>query len=129
LAAAHLALSISHTNNADRAATLASLSSWVSTIALLPGNGAYGRVLEREKGVGGSSLMGMDARERHEWLVKVLVEFARCQKEELDADVQVALGVLFNTSGVGLVPFFLCLAVSDDGRGADDAFWISFSPF
>lgn len=51
----------------------------------------------------------MDVRERHEWLVKVLVEFARCgvvggklgeSEEGMDADVQIALGVLFNTSGV-----------------------------
>lgn len=54
--------------------------------------------------------MGMDDRERHDWLVKVLVEFARCPQQqvggggaELDADVQVALGVLFNTSGVSVL--------------------------
>ena len=49
--------------------------------------------------------MGLAAggKERFDWIVGALVGFARSGsgvEGEVDADVQIALGVLFNTSGV-----------------------------
>lgn len=95
----YLALAVSHTNNNDRLSTFSALESWITHSA--QANPAYAASLAEAK----KREIGLAAggKERFDWIVGALVGFARNgngQEGGVDADVQIALGVLFNTSGV-----------------------------
>ncbi|KAK8853461.1 hypothetical protein IAR55_004168 [Kwoniella newhampshirensis] len=83
---AYLALSVSYTNEGESEAACTMLERWIRL-------GEEGAILE---GVEQSTIRwGDSGRER---LVERLIGMARMNPEEVDADVQVALGVLFNAS-------------------------------
>lgn len=86
---AWLALAVSYTNENDREEALEALERWISV------NDTYRDTVhayERTR---------TPATSRHRRLANVLMAMARssAQRDSVDADVQVALGVLFNASG------------------------------
>ncbi|WWD19889.1 hypothetical protein CI109_104358 [Kwoniella shandongensis] len=83
---AYLALAVSYTNEGEAEAACTVLERWIRL-------GEEGRVVEGVEQ--GKARWGDSGRER---LVERLIDMARQNPEEVDADVQVALGVLFNAS-------------------------------
>ena len=83
----YLALAVSYTNEGDQGAANIMLEKWIEL-----GDGVTDLPLERREGEG-------LARERDR-LIGRLIDAARRSPEEIDADVQIALGVLFNSSEV-----------------------------
>lgn len=105
----YLALAVSHTNNNDRTSTFSTLEAWITHSA--EANPLYVPSLAAATESRLAKPLDAGSKERFDWIVSVLVGFARAGAEmgEVDADVQVALGVLFNTSGVSplsLLPRF-----------------------
>lgn len=85
---AWLALAVSYTNENCRVDAYDSLQSWVENSDL------YSGVMKSVQGGQGRS-----AQERHEYVTGLFLEAARTNPgENLDPDVQIALGVLFNVS-------------------------------
>lgn len=107
LSEAYLTLAISHTNNSDPTATFRALESWVDHQSQ-SASGPYRGLLQRweqQTGIGSVERDGLSTKARGEWLSGVLIEMVKTGVElgqRVDGDVQVALGVLFNTSGVRL---------------------------
>lgn len=91
-----LALAVSYTNEGDRLATFESLERWIDS------NDRYADVVSTQRSVhqgASADTTNLSYSERHERLVSTLLSMARHNsQEEVDADVQVALGVLFNAS-------------------------------
>lgn len=79
---AYLALAVSYTNEGENEAACTMLEDWIKLKDIKNTTGADG-----QKG-----------RNRDK-LIESLIEIARQTPHEIDADVQVALGVLFNMSG------------------------------
>ncbi|OWT42085.1 peroxin-5 [Cryptococcus neoformans Bt1] len=79
---AYLALAVSYTNEGENEAACTMLEDWIKLKDIKNATGADG-----QKG-----------RNRDK-LIESLIEIARQTPHEIDADVQVALGVLFNMSG------------------------------
>lgn len=78
---AYLALAVSYTNEARDEQAMASLESWI------------------ELGGGGrNETPGLTIPERQAFIIDRLIGIARQRPDDLDPDVQVALGVLFNSS-------------------------------
>lgn len=100
--AAHLALAVSFTNEGRRGEAYAEVNRWVDSIAREAGASAYANEIEQYRGLFGAALpdaMG----DRHAYLSNLLIRLAQSRAEQqgaegVDADVQVALGVLFNAS-------------------------------
>ena len=89
--AACLALAVSYTNESEREAANTMLEKWIELGEQVHGNldGGRGDVLD-------SSM-----ESRRDRLVERLIDIARETPDVVDADVQIALGVLFNSSEVG----------------------------
>lgn len=83
---------------------------------------ALERWIELGDGAGAvSEAPGETAEERQARIVERLIAIARQRPDDLDVDVQVALGVLFNSSEVSLLPSLaqhkLTMAGLPKGRG------------
>ncbi|BGP40597.1 hypothetical protein JCM10449v2_004559 [Rhodotorula kratochvilovae] len=99
--AAHLALAVSFTNEGRRGEAYGEIDRWVDTLALAS-QGAYANEIAQYRGLFGAQLPETMA-ERHTYLSNLLIRLAQSRAEQVgaagvDADVQVALGVLFNSS-------------------------------
>ena len=94
--ASWLALAISHTNENDRNAADDAIEQWVRR------NEKYKQVVtdffERVEKLNGGTLDSLSYLRRHEELVDCLMGMVRAGSGEVDADVQIALAVLLNTS-------------------------------
>lgn len=94
---AWLALAVSYTNENDRMAAFEAIERWIEATP------QYSAIVKQHRG-GDSNQKGSKANqsfsERHERLSNQLIALARhgSMQNEIDADVQVALGVLFNAS-------------------------------
>ncbi|BGP25133.1 peroxisomal biogenesis factor 5 [Rhodotorula toruloides] len=99
--AAHLALAVSYTNEGRRGESYEETDRWVS--AQMGENRAYANEIEQYRNLFGATLPD-NMVERHAYLSNLLIRLAqhRAEKGEgaagVDADVQIALGVLFNSS-------------------------------
>lgn len=102
---AYLSLAVSHTNNSDPAATFRALEAWVESRSQ-SASGPYVGILdqwERQTGLDQAARKGLAMKAMEEWLSGALIEMVKAGVElgnDVDGDLQVALGVLFNTSGV-----------------------------
>ncbi|KAM0750293.1 hypothetical protein T439DRAFT_326252 [Meredithblackwellia eburnea MCA 4105] len=93
---AYLALAVSFTNENERASAYESVDKWVDSLApryakeVDTYRDLFGRLPPANAGMSG----------RHEYLTGLLIRLAQAGTEgaAVDADVQIALGVLFNTS-------------------------------
>ena len=99
--AAHLALAVSYTNEGRRGEAYAEINRWVDSIATEAG-GSYANEIEQYRGLFGAALPE-SMTERHTYLSNLLIRLAQSRAEQkgaadVDADVQVGLGVLFNAS-------------------------------
>jgi peroxin-5 len=103
--AAHLALAISYTNESRRGAAYEQIDKWIDVIAR-PGvegsNKVYANEIAQYRNLFGSALPATST-ERHQYLTNLLIRLAQSGTESMieggvDADVQVAMGVLFNSS-------------------------------
>lgn len=83
----YLALAVSYTNEGQKEAANTMLSKWID-------------LGEEERRDG--ETYGGTYEERRARLVERLIDMARASPEEVDADIQIALGVLFNSSEVSL---------------------------
>ncbi|KAG8710832.1 hypothetical protein FRC08_016663 [Ceratobasidium sp. 394] len=87
---AYLALAVSYANEGDKVSAHRAIGSWM---------GARGATVRK---VGGPGELGVvdgvgTVEEIHQEYVRELLNMARASGEEIDADVQMALGVLLNT--------------------------------
>ncbi|KAN0064634.1 hypothetical protein ACQY0O_002263 [Thecaphora frezii] len=114
---AWLALAVSYTNENDRPAAYEAIERWIETnnrytevvrahcASMQPSlssqqqqEGASTRLHDRlDSGLSQASSTS-SLYDRHEQLTSLLIALARSSPDEIDADVQVALGVLFNSS-------------------------------
>lgn len=96
---AWLALAVSYTNESDRNAALEAVERWVDAT---PEYRAIVREYRKQFDESQNSINKATQTqvERHEALIKLLIALARhsSTQNNIDADVQVALGVLFNAS-------------------------------
>lgn len=103
--AALLALAVSHTNENDRGGALGAIERWID----IESNGRYADAVRTHRALNGDSteanaaIMGrLNARQKD--LVECLMTMARMSPDgQIDADIQIALGVLLNTSEVSIV--------------------------
>lgn len=102
--AAHLALAISYTNESRRGAAYEQIDQWVNVVARAEGseNKVYANEIAQYRNLFGQSLP-QTSTERHQYLTGLLIRLAQSGSESMieggvDADVQVAMGVLFNSS-------------------------------
>ncbi|GAA6017532.1 hypothetical protein JCM10207_008259 [Rhodosporidiobolus poonsookiae] len=104
--AAHLALAISFTNEGKRFDAYEQINQWVDALARSSEGAApaYANEIDQYRNLFGASLP-RTVQERHAYLSNLLIRLAQSHAERaaggahaVDADVQVALGVLFNTS-------------------------------
>jgi peroxin-5 len=97
---AHLGLAVSFTNEGRRYEAYEEIDRWISTLSSSSGNRGYANEISQYRNLLGSSLpQGM--KERLDYLSGLLIRLAQNGAEAaggIDADVQVALGVLFNSS-------------------------------
>lgn len=89
---AWLALAISHTNDNNRIAAYNAIEEWLNR------NPRYQNVIGNYR-----SVHGHDTDRKHSELIECLMIAARSGGEDVDADVQIALAVLLNTSEVRIV--------------------------
>jgi peroxin-5 len=97
---AWLALAVSYTNENDRPAALEATERWIDSLE------QYAAVVAAHRASAGGSAAATSAAsstsplERHIRLIDTLIAIARhgSEAEHVDADIQVALGVLFNAS-------------------------------
>ncbi|THH08296.1 hypothetical protein EW145_g2790 [Phellinidium pouzarii] len=91
-----LALAISHTNEGDRAAADGAIEQWVRR------NTKYERLVteyfDRVERLNDGTLDSLTQLRRHDELIHCLMTMARSGNGEVDADVQIALAVLLNSS-------------------------------
>lgn len=86
---AYLALAVSYTNEAVYEKARVMLGKWIDMAHIT------GMASESDDMSGSAQV--------HERLVERLIDMARSSPEEIDPDVQIALGVLFNSSEVGTI--------------------------
>ncbi len=92
---AWLALAVSYTNENDRTQAFEAIEQWIQS------SQQYAEVVRQHRAAGGAaSLQNMTPLQRHSILTETLIALARygSQAGDVDADVQIALGVLFNAS-------------------------------
>ncbi|KXS11909.1 TPR-like protein [Gonapodya prolifera JEL478] len=87
---AWLALAVSYTNENSREDVQDALEAWIEN------HPRYGGILARRRAEGPVPTSGPD---RHAFVTGLLLDAVRSNPGDFDADVQVALGVLFNGSG------------------------------
>ncbi|GAA5987611.1 hypothetical protein JCM10908_007135 [Rhodotorula pacifica] len=98
--AAHLALSVSYTNEGRRTDAYEHLNKWVDAIAQ---DRTYANEIAQYRNLFGNALPN-SIQDRQTYLSNMLIRLAQSRAETragadgIDADVQVALGVLFNSS-------------------------------
>ncbi|GAA6018780.1 hypothetical protein JCM11491_003444 [Sporobolomyces phaffii] len=104
--AAHLALAISFTNESRRGAAYEQIDRWVDVLAQQSSSSSsdhrtYANEIAQYRNLFGPTLPETST-ERHQYLTGLLIRLAQSGTEsmggEVDADVQVAMGVLFNSS-------------------------------
>lgn len=99
--AAHLALAVSYTNEGRRTDAYEHLNRWIDAVA--ESSRAYANEIDQYRSLFGSRLPN-SLQERQVYLSNLLIRLAQSRAETesgaagVDADVQVALGVLFNSS-------------------------------
>ncbi|GAA5965520.1 hypothetical protein JCM3765_007362 [Sporobolomyces pararoseus] len=98
--AAHLALAISYTNESRRGAAYEQIDKWVDVVSR--SDRVYANEISQYRNLFGSTLPSTST-ERHQYLTGLLIRLAQSGTESMveggvDADVQVAMGVLFNSS-------------------------------
>lgn len=86
---AYLALAVSYTNEGTHQKARVLLDKWIQM-------GEANAIMTETGDLGGAGY-------NHDQLVERLVDLARMSPEEVDPDVQIALGVLFNSSEVSTV--------------------------
>lgn len=98
LGEAYLALAISYTNENDRELAYDALDKWVDAL----GTKHYAREVENYRDLFGRMPEGgRRGNEQHAYLTGLLIQLAQSRVEQdgnVDAEVQIGLGVLFNTS-------------------------------
>lgn len=101
--AAHLALAVSYTNEGRRTDAYEHLNQWVDAIAREQGS-YYANEIAQYRNLFGAALPN-SIQDRQVYLSNMLIRLAQSRAERsqggaegVDADVQVALGVLFNSS-------------------------------
>lgn len=101
--AAHLALAVSYTNEGRRTDAYEHLNRWVDAIAREQGS-YYANEIAQYRNLFGAALPN-SIQDRQVYLSNMLIRLAQSRAERsqggaeaVDADVQVALGVLFNSS-------------------------------
>ncbi|GAA6032299.1 hypothetical protein JCM8097_008106 [Rhodosporidiobolus ruineniae] len=104
--AAHLGLAVSYTNEGRRFEAYEEIDRWVSALGrsteATPTSRAYANEIDQYRNLFGAQLP-TTSRERLEYLSGLLIRLAQSHAEVggghgVDADVQIALGVLFNSS-------------------------------
>jgi peroxin-5 len=94
---AHLALAVSYTNENERAKAYEAIDKWIDTLAV----SRYTREVDAYRDLFGKLPDGGSSA-RHEYLTGMLIRLAQSRTEidgaDVDAEVQIGLGVLFNTS-------------------------------
>lgn len=94
---AHLALAVSYTNENERALAYEAVDKWIATLAA----SRYHREVDNYRDMFGP-LPASNSRDKHEYLTGLLIQLAQSRAEldgaDVDAEVQIGLGVLFNTS-------------------------------
>lgn len=94
---AYLALAVSFTNENERTQSYESIDRWADTLA----RDRYARQVDNYRDMFGK-LPTTTTKDKHEYLTGLLINLAQSQSEvegaEVDAEVQIGLGVLFNTS-------------------------------
>lgn len=95
---AYLALAVSYTNENERAQSYDSIDRWVETL----GTERYARQVDAYRNLFGRLPNTTSTRDKHEYLTGLLITLAQSRAEvdgaDVDAEVQIGLGVLFNTS-------------------------------
>lgn len=94
---AYLALAVSYTNENERSLSYEAIDRWVDTL----GVERYTNEVDAYRDLFGKLPEGA-SKERHEYLTGLLIRLAQGRAEvdgaDVDAEVQIGLGVLFNTS-------------------------------
>ncbi|KAK4054624.1 hypothetical protein OIO90_003436 [Microbotryomycetes sp. JL221] len=94
---AYLALAVSYTNENERALAYESIDRWIDTLAA----SRYAREVDNYRDLFGT-LPSTTSRDKHDYLTGLLIRLAQSRAEvdgaDVDAEVQIGLGVLFNTS-------------------------------
>lgn len=112
--AALLALAVSHTNENDRAGALDAIGRWVDVYAET--NEMYREALRAHRALN-HSLEGGAFLDKQRDFVECLMTMARATPDgQIDADIQIALGVLLNASEVRpsfeLILFRICSSLN-----------------
>ncbi|GAA5857876.1 hypothetical protein JCM8547_006014 [Rhodosporidiobolus lusitaniae] len=96
---AHLGLAVSYTNEGRRFEAYEEIDRWVSALGSSTDNRVYANEIDQYRNLLGAQLP-RNTKERHEYLSGLLIRLAQSGAESVgvDSDVQVALGVLFNSS-------------------------------
>ena len=96
--AAWLALAISHTNENQRSAADDTIEQWITR------NEKYKSIVaDHRSAFQAKRDDSILQREKHSALIECLMSIARSGNGEIDADVQIALAVLLNSSDVRLI--------------------------
>ena len=99
---AYLALAVSFTNEGEHDRARIMLNKWID-------------MAQSNQGVGMETEELAGATLRHGRLVERLIDLARSSPEEVDPDVQIALGVLFNSSEVRGLYFAIGILLTVSG--------------
>ena len=95
---AYLALAVSYTNENERGLAYESIDRWIDCLAVKE----YAREIEHYRDLFGRLGADLGISEKHDYLTGMLIRLAQSRAEkdgaDVDADVQIGLGVLFNTS-------------------------------
>ena len=95
---AYLALAVSYTNENERGLAYESIDRWIDCLSVKE----YSREIEHYRDLFGKMGVDLGISEKHDYLTGMLIRLAQSRAEkdgaDVDADVQIGLGVLFNTS-------------------------------
>lgn len=95
---AYLALAVSYTNENERSMAYDAIDRWIDCLAVRE----YTREIDNYRDLFGKMNDDLGISEKHDYLTGMLIRLAQSRAEkngvDVDADVQIGLGVLFNTS-------------------------------